>query len=409
MNQTLKITEEDQVAAPASRGSNQSGMRAYNERLVLSLIRQSGALAKAEIARRTGLSAQTVSVIMRSLEADGLLEKGKPVRGKVGQPSVPMNLAREGAFFLGLKVGRRSLDLVLTDFFGRVVDRVQKAHAYPSPDGVVEFAFSATDELLKKLPDEKRQRVAGMGIALPFQLWDWVDALGYPVKEMAEWRTRDVRSEVEAASDFAVFLSNDASAACGAELVFGDQNKPRDFLYFFLGFFIGGGLVLNGSLYTGSKGNAAALGSMHIPAPDGGYRQLVDVASLATLKAALVEAGGDAEMPWDAPQDWRMPDTILDAWLDDAASGIAHAILASTCVIDVGHVFIDGWMPTDVRAELVRRIAAALEGISMPGVEAPDVAEGAIGSDARALGAASLPLSERFLVDRNAFLKGFKS
>ena len=53
-----------------ARGSNQSGMRAYNERLVLSLIRRSGPTSKAEIARLTGLSAQTVSVIMRALEAD---------------------------------------------------------------------------------------------------------------------------------------------------------------------------------------------------------------------------------------------------------------------------------------------------------------------------------------------------
>lgn len=406
MNQAFKIAGDGQVALPASRGSNQSGMRAYNERLVLSLIRQSGAMAKAEIARKTGLSAQTVSVIMRSLEADALLEKGEPVRGKVGQPSVPMNLAPEGAFFLGLKVGRRSLEVVLTDFFGRVTDRVQKAHAYPTPEGVVAFALSATKTLLSRMLDEKRSRVAGMGIALPFQLWDWVDALGFPVEEMAQWRTRDVRAEIGEASEFPVFLSNDASAACNAELVFGDQNKPRDFLYFFVGFFIGGGLVLNGNLYAGPKGNAAALGSMHIPAPDGGFRQLVDVASLAKLKAELVAAGGDGEMPWDAPEDWRLPETVLEHWLNDAAAGIAHAILSSTCVIDIGHVFIDGWMPCEVRAEMVRRIALALKEISMPGVEAPEVGEGSIGRDARALGAASLPLSERFLVDRSAFLKG---
>ena len=75
------------------RGSNQTGVRAYNERLVLSIIRQGGPLPKAAIARLTGLSAQTVSVIMRALEEDGLLTKGDPVRGKVGQPSVPLGLA----------------------------------------------------------------------------------------------------------------------------------------------------------------------------------------------------------------------------------------------------------------------------------------------------------------------------
>ena len=38
------------------RGSNQSGLRAYNQRLVLSLVYTHGNLAKTDIARMTGLS-----------------------------------------------------------------------------------------------------------------------------------------------------------------------------------------------------------------------------------------------------------------------------------------------------------------------------------------------------------------
>ena len=81
-----------------SGGSNQSRVRDYNERLVLSLVRRHGSLAKSQIARRSGLSAQTVSVIMRSLEKDGLLLRGKPQRGQVGQPSIPMSLNPNGVF-----------------------------------------------------------------------------------------------------------------------------------------------------------------------------------------------------------------------------------------------------------------------------------------------------------------------
>lgn len=55
-----------------SGGANQTRVRAYNERLVMSLVRRHGELSKADIARRSGLSAQTVSVIMRALESDGL-------------------------------------------------------------------------------------------------------------------------------------------------------------------------------------------------------------------------------------------------------------------------------------------------------------------------------------------------
>lgn len=394
------------TAKAAERGSNQSGMRAHNERLVLSLVRQSGPLAKSKIAQMTGLTAQTVSVIMRALEADGLLVKGDPVRGKVGQPSVPMSLCADGAFFLGLKIGRRSIGLVLTDFMGQVIDRISHYGGYPSPDGVVKFAREAIEELLGKLPAEHRARVAGLGIALPFQLWDWAGLLDAAPIEMADWRDRDIAADITAICDFPVFLCNDASAACGAELVFGDQEKPRDFLYFFVSYFVGGGLVLDNTLYTGKTGNAAALGSIPISTADGTFRQLVDVASLVRLEMALVARGGNRDEIWGSLEAWDLPDDLLKAWLDEAANGLAQAILSSNCLIDFQCVLIDGSLPKDVRADLVQRTRQRLSEISLTGVETPDIREGTVGSDARSLGAASLPLSERFLVDRKAFLKG---
>ena len=120
MASTADIVELD-VRAAVTRGSNQSGLRAFNERLVLSLIRQFGPLAKSEITKMTGLSAQSASVIMRALEADGLLAKDAPRRGKVGQPMVPMRLNPSGAYSFGLQIGRRALELVLIDFEGGIV------------------------------------------------------------------------------------------------------------------------------------------------------------------------------------------------------------------------------------------------------------------------------------------------
>lgn len=406
MEPALKSEGDTASFDPARRGSNQSGMRAYNERLVLTLLRQSGAMAKAEIARETGLSAQTVSVIMRALEADGLLVRGKPVRGKVGQPSVPISLAKEGAFFFGLKVGRRSLDLILTDFLGTVQHRVRIQHPYPTPDNTVAFATDAIGKILDRLPPDHRSRIAGLGIAMPFQLWDWAETLGVGAKDMAGWKDRDIAAEIGATWDYPVFVCNDASTACGAELVFGDQGKPRDFLYFFVGFFIGGGLVLDGSLYTGRTGNAAALGSMMVQTGDSTMRQLVDVASLATLESALAASGRQNAMVWDDPASWTVPEDALEAWLTDAARGIAQAVVSSICLVDVGQVLIDGWMPDGMRAKLVARTRAEVARLSVAGTQTPEVTEGTVGPDARALGAASLPLSNRFLVDRNIFQKG---
>ena len=85
MADNAKAGDDRPVVQPL-RGSNQSGLRAYNQRLVLSLVYSHGHLAKTDIARLTGLSAQTGSVIMRELEAEDLIVKGEPIRGKVGQP-----------------------------------------------------------------------------------------------------------------------------------------------------------------------------------------------------------------------------------------------------------------------------------------------------------------------------------
>jgi len=52
------------------RGSNQGGMRQFNERVVLQAIRLQGSCPKAEIARLTHLTAQTVQIIIARLEAD---------------------------------------------------------------------------------------------------------------------------------------------------------------------------------------------------------------------------------------------------------------------------------------------------------------------------------------------------
>jgi predicted NBD/HSP70 family sugar kinase len=381
------------------RGTNQSGMRAHNERLVLSLVRQSGALAKTDIARITGLSAQTVSVIMRSLENDGLLQRGEPVRGKIGQPSVPMSLAADGAFFLGLKIGRRSADLTLVDFLGRVRATRRRIYRYPTPGGVMAFVAEALPGVTRTLPAPLRGRIGGMGVAMPFQLWNWVNYLGAPQSEMDAWRDRDIQAELADLTGMPVFVRNDATAACGAELVFGTGERPTDFLYFYFGTFIGGGLVLNGQLFTGRTGNAAGVGPMPVPGPDGRMRRLISVASMATLAEAMEAAGEPSDHLWENPDRWEVSAPVLSRWIDGAADGLASAILSAATLLELEAVLIDGWMPPSVRAEIVRRTESALHRLDLSGVEAPQVREGTVGADARALGAAAIPLSQRYLLE----------
>ena len=385
----------------APRGTNQSGMRAYNERLVLTLVREHGALAKSDIARMTGLSAQTVSVIMRALEQDGLLQRGEPVRGRIGQPSVPMSLAADGAFFLGLKIGRRSADLVLVDFLGQVRGTHRRIYRYPTPQAVVGFVAGALPGLLSLLPVELRGRVAGLGVAMPFQLWSWVEALGAPQSEMDAWRDVDMRAALAEVTGMAVYVQNDATSACGAELVFGAGDRPRDFLYLYFGTFIGGGLVLNGQLRLGPTGNAAGVGPMPVPGPDGQMRRLFDCASLSVLAGMMEADGQPSDHIWEQTEAWHVSDAVFEAWVAMAAEGLACVILSATTLLELDTVMIDGWMPDWVRQRVVAATREAFLRLDLSGILPPSLREGSLGPTARALGAAAIPLSQRYMIDHN--------
>jgi predicted NBD/HSP70 family sugar kinase len=321
-----------------------------------------------------------------------------------------MALNPDGAYFIGLKIGRRSAEIVLIDFLGKVRASEQISYRYPTPRETVEFAASGMDKLRGSLNAGQEKRIAGLGIAMPFELWNWADAAGASREIMDEWRHRDVRADIQALCDFPVFLQNDATSACGAELVFsqsgGQSGGLRDFVYFYIGAFAGGGIVLDGRLYSGPTGNAGALGSMLVPGTGGKPAQLIDTASIAVLEKELNARGVSAPHLWTSPEDWGELGPALDEWVVRAADALAHAIVSASSVIDFEAAVIDGWMPTAVRRDLVDAVRSTIGAIDAEGLTIPKVHEGTVGIHARALGAASLPLSERFLIKPTTIARG---
>ena len=347
------LNEPSEKKNDPSGGANQSRVRDYNERLVLSLVRRHGYLAKSQIARRSGLSAQTVSVIMRSLEKDGLLLRGKPQRGQVGQPSIPMSLNPNGVFSFGLKIGRRSADLVLVDFLGQELGSISKVFEYPIPSEVIVFVETGIATLREQLSPSQQKRIAGLGVSIPSELWNWAEKINAPQDLMNVWKNNDFESKLETISNLPVSMQNDATAACGAELVFGHGKELADFIYFFIGTFIGGGVVLNNGLYSGRTGNAGAIGPMPIMNSDGEVTTLIDNASIYTLEMRLRANGFTLSHQWSEPEDWHSIGPLLDEWIEDTARHLAWAIVASSSVIDFQAAVIDGAFPSDIRQKMV--------------------------------------------------------
>ncbi|QFU07896.1 fructokinase [Rhodobacteraceae bacterium THAF1] len=399
MNKSHLSNGSQDTATALMRGTNQTGVRDHNERLVMSILRRDGALSKAEIARLTGLSAQTVSVIMRELEAEEMLVRGAPRRGKVGQPSVPMSLNPDGAYFHGLLVGRRWVDHVLVDMNGEIRSKTRKSYEKPDFDDVLAFCQTAIDESVQELPEERRSRVQGVGLAIPFGIWEWADAFGAAQEDLMDWRDRDFATELGQMIGTDVIVQNDASAACGAELVFGTSpDLPDLFMHMFIGYFIGGGLVIDNRLYTGPSGNAGAIGSMPVINASGKVAQLLDLASLHGLSSRVIAADKDQSYMFESPLEWGQLEDEVSDWIAELAPALAQAIATTVSLIDVPVVMIDGHLPDTVRHRIVDAVERAMKDTDFAGLERPQIRAGTIGPDARSLGAASLPLAAKFLV-----------
>jgi predicted NBD/HSP70 family sugar kinase len=106
-----------------------------------------------------------------------------------------------------------------------------------------------------------------------------------------------------------------------------------------------------------------------------------------------------------SPDDWGNIGPELDIWLEQAARFLAQAAVATMSVIDFEAIIIDGAMPANVRASLVKKTREALTRQDLRGLPKFTIEEGSIGSDARAMGAASLSLFANYIIDRDVLFK----
>ena len=117
-------------------------------------------------------------------------------------------------------------------------------------------AIEASQELIEFVDSQLRARITGIGVAIPWDLHEWSDVLGLKPATLEDWRKIDVAQQLESSTGLAVSLFNDATAACAAEMIAGDRIRKRSALYFFLGTFVGGGVVIDGRLHRGEQFNA---------------------------------------------------------------------------------------------------------------------------------------------------------
>ncbi len=378
-------------------GTNLERAGDYNQRVALQSIRIGAAKTKQEVAALTGLTVPAITNITNRLIDDGLILEAGKLHGARGQPAMTFAIDPDGCFSIGLNIDRDHITIVLLDFAGQVRARATREVAFASPGEVSAF-FEQHWKAFLKTKGVKASRIIGVGVAIPDDIAN-VDLPHRPAAYEA-WNRVDVRQLLSRRHELPVMLENDAAAAALGELHFGHGMQKPSFFYMLISSGLGGGLVVEGEYFRGAQGRSGELGFLPIKSERIQAATLQDAVSLSALNEFLGEAYsvGDPGQLADLPPKAQI---LIDAWIDLAAELLCDPLISISCLINPQAVYIGGRLPEalidKLAAALAEKLAARPSILSM----AP-VYRAALAADAPAMGAAILPIIDRFLPSRSA-------
>jgi predicted NBD/HSP70 family sugar kinase/biotin operon repressor len=342
---------------PSSPVARQQSIRLVIERLL-----RDGSVSRAEIARSTGLSKQTISEVMRDLVRDGWVVEDGQIQGSVGRSAVTYALRSDAAFVLGIDLGGTKLHIALADLKGAIVAEAIEPTASDGGPAVVAQIGRIADALVARAgiaPEQLRGAVMGSPGMVDPKSGAIVIA-----PNIAGLDCLDMRSALRARLDVDVAIENDVNLAAVGEHWRGSSRKTRNFAFIALGTGIGMGIFADGQLIRGARGAAGEIAFL----PLGGDPYDARGQRLGTLETSAASAGIAARYAGLGGAPGYSVREIFDALeqdeaarvtIDEVGRVIATAILAVHSLLDPEIVVLGGGI--GARPELKQRIEAHLK------------------------------------------------
>lgn len=341
------------------RRINQEDLRNHNLSVTLdTLLRAQKPMSRADLAKETGLTKATLSLLASMLIESGVVQEGEPVVSTTyGRPSTPLEIRGGSIAGIGLQINTDGYGCLALDLNGDTLGREWVSEDMTGTDPYEIFAkLDAMTFPLESRLKRRGRKVVGAGFALPGIVTDDMWLL---VARNLGWENVNLtRFNVVRRLD--VVAGNEAKMAAIAQIPgYATERAPflnvvdrtDSFIYLSTDIGIGGAVVRDGEVVMGSHGFAGEIGHLSV-AMDG---PLCSCGRHGCLEAfagrrALVEAAGIAE-DGDATsseaidmflQRWRAGDSDVAKVVDQAADALVSAIASAVNLVDVDTVLLGG-------------------------------------------------------------------
>ena len=246
---------------------NATYINRINKIKVLELIRKEGSISRADIAKRSKLSAPTVTRIVESLiSSEKLVVDLGTGSSDGGRPPNLVSFAAKSRFIIGVDIGRTTINAALADLDAKILQECKLPT--DAEDGfikVMERVASTIEELIAKARVDRRS-IMGVGLATggvidkKLSLIDFSPDFG--------WKNVDPASMLSKLTGLRVRIDNVTRVTAIGELHYGIGKKYKDFICVNIGYGIGAGIISDGVPYYGSHGAAGEFGHITVSKDD---------------------------------------------------------------------------------------------------------------------------------------------
>lgn len=223
-------------------------------------MRRHAPISRADLARLTGLTRSTVTVITAELIAQGLVRESGQVgvsRGS-GRPGVGLMLNPDGAFFMGAAIETEHLTVLKLNLAAEIVARVQEPLQGADLAQVLRQLRQMVDRVRQTDPSSD-SRLRGIGLSIQGVL----NLDGVIIRApFLNWSGGDLRNYLQPHFTVPLFVDNDANAAALAEVYLGNAMQTSSLLYILINKGIGSGIILNNRVFRGAYGTAGEISAL---------------------------------------------------------------------------------------------------------------------------------------------------
>lgn len=382
-------------ASMETPGSQTSLHRANLERVVRA-VRMAGSLTQAEIARSTGLSAATVSNIVRELKDGGTVEVTPTSAG--GRRARSVSLSGDAGIVVGVDFGHTHLRVAV----GNLAHQVLAEESEPlDVDASSAEGFGRAERLVKRLIETtgiSPEKVIGVGLGVPGPIDVESGTLG-STSILPGWTGINPSEELAGRLGVPVYVDNDANLGALGELVWGSGRGVRDLAYIKVASGVGAGLVIDGHIYRGPGGTAGEIGHITLdesgPVCRCGNRGCLETFTAARYVLPLLQPSHGPDLTMErVVQLAREGDPGCRRVIADVGRHIGSGVANLCNLLNPSRVVLGGSLAE--AGELV--LAPIRDSVSRYAIPSAarqlSVLPGALGGRAEVLGALALVLSE---------------